>query len=67
MRDRNEPAPPVQMRVQPIEIEPALGRHRQEAQHQAFAFGELLPRHQIAVVLKMGEQNFVATRQKAPE
>ena len=42
------------------QIEESIGSHRDEAQACAFAFGQELPRHEVAVMLHLGEENDVA-------
>src|SRR5260370_24997391 len=47
--------------LEPAEIQqPALTVDREESELRASAFGQELPRHDVAVVLHLGEQDFVA-------
>ena len=66
MRERDQPASLGEFAVQPIEIEPPLRRHRQEAQNDALPLGQPLPGHQIAVMFENREQDLVAGLQAPP-
>ena len=47
-----------------IERERAILAHRHEAQSRADSFRQELPRHEVAVMLHLGEQNHVACAEK---
>ena len=50
--------------VDRFDFEGAVLPHRDEPQAGAGAFGEQLPRHEVAVVFEFGEQNDIALEQK---
>jgi hypothetical protein len=64
MREGDESTPAGEFRAEPIEIEPSLGCHRQKSQYDAASLGKLLPGHEVAVMLKVGQQDLIAGRQK---
>ena len=50
--------------VELFERERAVVAHRHEAKLRADSFGQELPRHEVAVVLHLGEQNHIAGAKK---
>ena len=67
MGERDEPTSIGEHRIEALQIQPSLRRHRQESQHDTASFGELLPRHEVAVVLEYREHDLVAGLQEAAE
>ena len=49
-----------------FERESAVVTHRDEAKARVDSFGQELPRHEVAVVLHLGEQNHISGAKKFP-
>ena len=49
-----------------VEVQPAVGRHAVPAQDGAGAPAQLLPRHQVRVVLQLGDDDLVAGLEREP-
>ena len=52
MGERDEPTSIGEHQIQVLEVQPPLRRHRQELQDDAASLSKLLPRYEVAVVLK---------------
>ena len=51
---------PIEQIVKIVQVEQAVGVHRNEPERGSLAAGEELPRHEIAVMLHLGEKDDIA-------
>jgi hypothetical protein len=67
VRQRHHARARGQQLRQTLQVQFATGSDRQVPQHQALTAGDLDPRHQVRMVLHLGDDDFIARLQRRPE